>query len=61
MQFGMFETMISGFQDVFPKKIGTSTRKTLFTGFMCVVQFGLGVPLVMQVGCSCEVFTVMLV
>ena len=45
----MFETMISGFQDVFPKKLGTKTKKTLFTGFMCAVQFGLGLPLVMQV------------
>ena len=48
-QFGMFETMISGFQDLFPEQMGTSTKKTLFTGLMCVVQFGLGIPLVMQV------------
>jgi len=49
-QFGMFETMISGFVDVLPKIIGTSNKKTIFTGVMCMIQFLLGIPLVMQGG-----------
>ena len=47
-QFGMFETMTSGFVDEFPKYL--KGRKTLFTGVMCFLQFLLGIPIVTQVG-----------
>ena len=51
-QFGMFETMTSGFVDEFPKYL--KTRKTLFTGFMCLLSFLLGVPIVTQVIYICS-------
>ncbi|XP_013385449.1 sodium- and chloride-dependent glycine transporter 1 [Lingula anatina] len=47
-QFGMFETMTSAFLDEFPKLL--RKRKMLFTAVMCVVEFLIGIPLVMQGG-----------
>ena len=46
-QFATLETMTSGLIDRFPKVLGR--HKTLFTLFVCVVQFGLGMILVTRV------------
>lgn len=47
-QFGMFETMASGFIDTFPKAL--SKRKTTFVAVMCFVEFLISLPLVTQGG-----------
>ncbi|KAL5012420.1 hypothetical protein ScPMuIL_010971 [Solemya velum] len=47
-QFGMFETMTSAFIDEFPNLL--KNRKVLFTGFLCFVEFLLGIPCIMQGG-----------
>ncbi|ELU16289.1 hypothetical protein CAPTEDRAFT_222696 [Capitella teleta] len=54
-QFGMFETMTSGFVDEFPRYL--KGRETLFTGFMCLLSFLLGVPIVTQ--CGVYIFQIM--
>ncbi|KAH9488793.1 Sodium- and chloride-dependent glycine transporter 2 [Bulinus truncatus] len=41
-QFGMYETVISGFTDVFPTVL--RKHKTSFTFLMCVLGFLLGIP-----------------
>ena len=46
LQFGMFETMISGFVDSFPQ---LNQHKVLFTGLLCVAEFFVGLPLVTRV------------
>ncbi|KAK2168558.1 hypothetical protein LSH36_16g14023 [Paralvinella palmiformis] len=47
-QFGMFETMTSGFVDEFPKFL--KGRKMQFTALMCFAEFLLGIPIVTQGG-----------
>ena len=47
VQFGMFETMTSAFIDEFPHLL--RNKKLLFTGFMCFIEFVLGIPCVFQV------------
>jgi len=54
LQFGMFETMTSGFVDEFPKFL--KGRKMQFTALMCFAEFLLGIPIVTQVSlfyCTC--------
>ncbi|GFY57015.1 sodium- and chloride-dependent glycine transporter 2 [Trichonephila inaurata madagascariensis] len=47
-QFGMFETAVSAFVDEYPNFL--RKRKTLFTVFLCVLMFILGLPCVTQGG-----------
>ncbi|KAM7542581.1 hypothetical protein Aperf_G00000003508 [Anoplocephala perfoliata] len=47
-QFATLETLTSGFMDHFPKTIGR--HKTLFTLFVCIVQFFLGFVLITRAG-----------
>jgi solute carrier family 6 amino acid transporter-like protein 5/7/9/14 len=47
-QFGMMETCTSGFTDEFPKLL--RHRRLLFTAFYALLQFVIGLPLVMQGG-----------
>ncbi|KAG8198562.1 hypothetical protein JTE90_026461 [Oedothorax gibbosus] len=47
-QFGMFETTVSAFVDEFPTLL--HNRKAIFTAFLCVVMFLLGLPLVTEGG-----------
>ena len=65
-QFGCFETMISAFVDEYPKYL--KNRKMLFTAGVCVVEFFLGIPCIMEGGIYvlqildwyCAVFSLML-
>ncbi|ESO93994.1 hypothetical protein LOTGIDRAFT_205669 [Lottia gigantea] len=47
-QFGMFETMTSAFVDEFPRYL--RNKKLVFTIGMCVVEFVLGIPCIMEGG-----------
>ncbi|GFS85328.1 sodium- and chloride-dependent glycine transporter 2 [Nephila pilipes] len=47
-QFGMFETAVSAFVDEYPSFL--RKRKTLFTAFLCILMFILGLPCVTQGG-----------
>ncbi|CAL1263692.1 unnamed protein product [Larinioides sclopetarius] len=47
-QFGMFETAVSAFVDEYPNFL--QKRKTLFTAFLCILMFLLGLPCVTQGG-----------
>ncbi|GBL90459.1 Sodium- and chloride-dependent glycine transporter 1 [Araneus ventricosus] len=47
-QFGMFETAVSAFVDEYPSFL--QKRKTLFTAFLCILMFLLGLPCVTQGG-----------
>ncbi|KAK6173295.1 hypothetical protein SNE40_016772 [Patella caerulea] len=47
-QFGMFETMTSAFVDEFPQFL--RNKKLIFTVGMCLVEFVLGIPCIMQGG-----------
>lgn len=47
-QFGQIETLVSGIVDEFPALL--RPRKTLFTGFVCFLEFLIGLPLITQGG-----------
>ncbi|KAF8791101.1 Sodium- and chloride-dependent glycine like protein [Argiope bruennichi] len=47
-EFGMFETAVSAFVDEYPSFL--QKRKTLFTAFLCILMFLLGLPCVTQGG-----------
>jgi len=47
-QFGMFECLVSGFIDAYPKQL--MKRKTWFTLALCCLQLMLGLPLVTKGG-----------
>ncbi|KAK2153810.1 hypothetical protein LSH36_285g03067 [Paralvinella palmiformis] len=47
-QFATLETLTSGFVDEFPRVLGK--RKHLFTFFVCMIMFGLGLPLTTRGG-----------
>ncbi|XP_071126480.1 sodium- and chloride-dependent glycine transporter 2-like isoform X1 [Mytilus edulis] len=66
-QFGTIETVLSALTDEFPKLF--RRRKVLLTGVICLIEFILGIPLVMQGGMYvlqivdwyCAIFSVMTV
>ncbi|XP_014672837.1 PREDICTED: sodium- and chloride-dependent glycine transporter 1-like isoform X2 [Priapulus caudatus] len=47
-QFGMFETLTSAFIDEFPTQL--RGKKMLFTAALCIVEFLLGIPCIMNGG-----------
>jgi solute carrier family 6 amino acid transporter-like protein 5/7/9/14 len=50
-QFGMFQTMTSGFTDEF-KFLQTPRRKLLVTAGLCMVEFIIGLICITEVGAS---------